>query len=95
MNTASASQNWMRWLSPLLLDHRPLTDFWRVGKGYAAKLEAHGLYTMGDIARCSIGQPTDYHNEELLYKLFGVNAELLIDHAWGSGTLHHWRTIKA
>ena len=63
--------------------HRPLTDFWRVGKGYAAKLEANGLYTMGDIARCSIGQPTDYHNEELLYKLFGVNAELLIDHAWG------------
>ena len=63
--------------------HRPLTDFWRVGKGYAAKLEAHGLYTMGDIARCSIGKPTDYHNEELLYKLFGVNAELLIDHAWG------------
>ena len=63
--------------------HRPLTDFWRVGKGYAAKLEAHGLYTMGDIARCSIGKSTDYHNEELLYKLFGVNAELLIDHAWG------------
>ena len=63
--------------------HRPLTDFWRVGKGYAAKLEAHGLYTMGDIARCSIGKFTDYHNEELLYKLFGVNAELLIDHAWG------------
>ena len=63
--------------------HRPLTDFWRAGKGYAAKLEANGLYTMGDIARCSIGQPTDYHNEELLYKLFGVNAELLIDHAWG------------
>ena len=54
-----------------------------MGKGYAAKLEANGLYTMGDIARCSIGQPTDYHNEELLYKLFGVNAELLIDHAWG------------
>ena len=67
----------------LLWTHRPLTDFWRVGKGYAAKLEANGLYTMGDIARCSIGQPTDYHNEELLYKLFGVNAELLIDHAWG------------
>ena len=63
--------------------HRPLTDFWRVGKGYAAKLEANGLYTMGDIARCSIGKSTDYHNEELLYKLFGVNAELLIDHAWG------------
>lgn len=67
----------------LLWTHRPLTDFWRVGRGYAAKLEAHGLYTMGDIARCSIGRPMDYHNEELLYKLFGVNAELLIDHAWG------------
>ena len=67
----------------LLWDHRPLTDFWRVGRGYARKLEAHGLYTMGDIARCSIGKPTDYYNEELLYKLFGINAELLIDHAWG------------
>lgn len=67
----------------LLWSHRPLTDFWRVGKGYAAKLEGCGLYTMGDIARCSIGKPTDYHNEELLYQLFGVNAELLIDHAWG------------
>ena len=67
----------------LLWDHRPLTDFWRVGPGYAKKLEAQGLYTMGDIARCSIGKPTDYYNEELLYKMFGVNAELLIDHAWG------------
>ena len=67
----------------LLWNHRPLTDFWRVGKGYAAKLEAHGLYTMGDVARCSIGKNTDYYNEELLYKLFGVNAEILIDHAWG------------
>ena len=67
----------------LLWDHRPLTDFWRVGRGYAKKLEAHGLYTMGDIARCSIGKDTDYYNEELLYKLFGVNAEILIDHAWG------------
>ena len=66
-----------------LWTHQPLTDFWRVGKGYAAKLEAHGLYTMGDIARCSIGRPEDFHNEELLYKLFGVNAEILIDHAWG------------
>lgn len=66
-----------------LWTHRPLTDFWRVGKGYASKLEAHGLYTMGDIARCSIGKPADFHNEELLYRLFGVNAELLIDHAWG------------
>ena len=67
----------------LLWDHRPLTDFWRLGPGYAKKLEAQGLYTMGDIARCSIGKPTDYYNEELLYKLFGVNAELLIDHSWG------------
>lgn len=63
--------------------HRPLTDFWRVGRGYAKKLEEHGLHTMGDVARCSIGKPDDYHNEALLYKLFGVNAELLIDHAWG------------
>jgi len=66
-----------------LWGHRPLTDFWRVGRGYAKKLEEHGLYTMGDIARCSIGKPADRHNEALLYKLFGVNAELLIDHAWG------------
>ena len=67
----------------LLWEHRPLTDFWRVGRGYAKKLEAQGLLTMGDIARCSIGKPTDYYNEELLYRMFGVNAELLIDHAWG------------
>ncbi len=60
-----------------LWNHRPLTDFWRVGHGYSKKLEAHGLFTMGDVARCSV------HNEALLYKLFGVNAELLIDHAWG------------
>lgn len=66
-----------------LWSHRPLTDFWRVGKGYARKLEAHGLYTMGDIARCSLGKTGDYYQEELLYELFGVNAELLIDHAWG------------
>ena len=67
----------------LLWDHRPLTDFWRVGKGYAGKLAAYGLYTMGDIARCSLGGPSDLYNEDLLYRLFGVNAELLIDHAWG------------
>lgn len=67
----------------LLWSHRPLTDFWRVGKGYAKKLEEQGLFTMGDIARCSLGKPTDYYNEDLLYKLFGINAELLIDHAWG------------
>ena len=66
-----------------LWNHRPLTDFWRVGKGYAKKLEEHGLFTMGDIARCSIGKPNELYNEELLYKLFGINAELLIDHAWG------------
>ena len=67
----------------LLWTHRPITDFWRVGKGYAAKLEANGIYTMGDIARCSIGKANEYYNEDLLYKLFGINAELLIDHAWG------------
>lgn len=67
----------------LLWSHRPLTDFWRVGHGYAKKLEEHGLYTMGDIARCSLGSADEFHNEELLYRLFGVNAELLIDHAWG------------
>lgn len=67
----------------LLWSHRPLTDFWRIGRGYAKKLEENGLFTMGDIARCSLGKKTDYHNEDLLYKLFGVNAELLIDHAWG------------
>jgi DNA polymerase V len=67
----------------LLWDHQPLTDFWRVGRGYAKKLEKHGLYTMGDIARCSLGGTYEYHNEDLLYDLFGVNAELLIDHAWG------------
>lgn len=66
-----------------LWTHRPLTDFWRVGRGYAKKLERQGLYTMGDIARCSLGKPSDYYNQELLYKLFGVNAQLLIDHAWG------------
>ncbi|MBE6634314.1 MAG: DNA methylase [Ruminococcaceae bacterium] len=66
-----------------LWSHRPLTDFWRVGQGIAKRLEAVGIYTMGDIARCSVGDPNSYYNEELLYKLFGVNAELLIDHAWG------------
>ncbi len=57
--------------------HKPITDIWRVGKGIAKRLEKYGIYTMGDIARCSI------QNEDLLYKLFGINAELLIDHAWG------------
>ena len=67
----------------LLWTHEPITDFWRVGPGYAKKLAQVGLYTMGDVARCSLGGPQDFHNEDLLYKLFGVNAELLIDHAWG------------
>lgn len=65
-----------------LWSHRPITDFWRVGKGYAKKLEEHNMFTMGDVALCSVGTEPG-HNEELLYKLFGVNAELLIDHAWG------------
>lgn len=60
-----------------LWNHRPITDFWRVGKGYAKRLEEYNMYTMGDVARCSV------NNEELLYKLFGINAELLIDHSWG------------
>lgn len=67
----------------ILWDHRPLTDFWRVGRGISKKLEEYGMYTMGDVARCSVGRESDYYNEDLLYKLFGVNAELLIDHAWG------------
>lgn len=66
-----------------LWTHRPLTDFWRVGSGYAKRLEHAGLYTMGDIALCSLGNEHEYYNEELLYKMFGVNAEFLIDHAWG------------
>ena len=61
----------------LLWNHRPITDFWRIGKGYCKRLEAYNIYTMGDVAKCSI------NNEDLLYKLFGINAELLIDHAWG------------
>ena len=79
-----ADENGVRiaWLDEMeyrrkLWQHRPLTDFWRVGKGIASKLEKYGMYTMGDIARQSV------RNEDLLYDLFGVNAELLIDHAWG------------
>lgn len=60
-----------------LWEHRPLTDFWRVGKGYEKKLEQNGMFTMGDVALCSV------NDEDKLYKLFGINAELLIDHAWG------------
>ena len=74
----------------LLWGHRPLTDFWRVGRGYARSLETHGMHTMGDVARMSIT------NEDLLYKLFGVNAELLIDHAWGwePCTIAHIKAYK-
>ena len=61
----------------MLWAHRPITDFWRVGRGTARRLASGGIFTMGDVARCSM------ENEELLYKLFGKNAELLIDHAWG------------
>lgn len=61
----------------LLWSHRPITDFWRVGKGYAKRLEKYRMFTMGDVAKTSV------ENEELLYKIFGINAELLIDHSWG------------
>lgn len=67
----------------LLWCHKPLADFWRIGPGYVRRLQQHGLETMGDIARCSLGSKHSYFNEQLLYKMFGVNAEFLIDHAWG------------
>lgn len=67
----------------ILWNHRPITDFWRVGRGYARRLSRYGMYTMGDVAKCSIGKESDFYNEELLYKIFGINAEFLIDHAWG------------
>ena len=60
-----------------LWEHKPITDFWRVGKGYATRLAKHGIYTMGDVAKVSV------ENEDLLYKILGINAELLIDHSWG------------
>ena len=67
----------------LFWEHTPITDFWRVGRGTAKRLEQHGMYTMGDVALCSVGKENSYYNEDLLYKIFGINAELLIDHAWG------------
>lgn len=67
----------------LLWSHTPITDFWRIGNGYAKKLASYQMFTMGDVARCSLGRENDFFNETLLYRLFGVNAELLIDHAWG------------
>ncbi len=66
-----------------LWSHRPITDFWRIGHGYARRLAEIGLYTMGDVARCSLGEKRDFYNADKLYDIFGVNAELLIDHAWG------------
>lgn len=66
-----------------LWEHRPLTDFWRIGRGISKKLEANGMYTMGDIARISLGRHGFGTGEDFLFKLFGVDAELLIDHAWG------------
>ncbi len=57
--------------------------FGELGKGYQKKLNQIGIFTMGDIARCSIGEDTSFYNEDLLYRTFGINAELLIDHAWG------------
>ncbi|MGX7072358.1 Y-family DNA polymerase [Helcococcus kunzii] len=66
-----------------LWGHTPITDFWRIGSGYANRLSKLGLYTMGDVANCSVGDRNSFYNEKLLYDTFGINAELLIDHAWG------------
>lgn len=66
-----------------LWNHTPITDFWRIGRGTANRLARYGMHTMGDVARCSLGGDNEIHNEALLYRIFGVNAELLIDHAWG------------
>lgn len=73
-----------------LWTHVPLTDFWRIGKGIAGKLQRYGIMTMGDVARCSL------EHEDFLYELFGVNAELLIDHAWGwePVTMQHVRSYR-
>lgn len=66
-----------------LWDHQPITDFWRVGKGYARRLDKLDIHTMGEIAACSLGTLSDHYNKTLLYREFGINAEILIDHAWG------------
>ncbi|MBQ1892672.1 MAG: DNA methylase [Clostridia bacterium] len=66
-----------------LWDHTPITDFWRIGRGIAARLDKYGIHTMGDIALASVAGEKSYVNEALLYREFGINAELLIDHAWG------------
>ena len=67
----------------LLWEHTPITDFWRIGRGYAKRLASYGMHTMGDVALCSMGGKDSFYNEDLLFKIFGINAELLIDHAWG------------
>ncbi len=76
--------------------HQPITDFWRVGPGVAKRLAELHIFTMGDIARCSLGSSDDLYNEELLYSILGVNAELLIDHAWGyeSATIADVKRLK-
>ncbi|MFM1515395.1 Y-family DNA polymerase [Helcococcus ovis] len=66
-----------------LWHHKPITDFWRIGVGYANRLKNIGLFTMGDIAKCSLGAENEFHNIKLLFDTFGINAELLVDHAWG------------
>lgn len=80
----------------LLWGHRPITDFWRIGHGIKVRLEKYGLYTMGDIARLSLSKD-EYYNEDILYKEFGINAELIIDHAWGyeSATMEDIKSYKA
>lgn len=79
-----------------LWNYEPLTDFWRIGRGIQERLHRIGLKTMGDIARCSIQNKNNFFNEELLYKNFGINAELIIDHAWGyeSCTMRDIKTYK-
>ncbi len=77
----------------LLWTHQPITDFWRVGKGYAKKLEEHGLYTMGDIARCSIGKQQEFHNEDLLYKLLGSTHSCSLT-MLGGGSHAPWQMSK-
>lgn len=77
-----------------LWDHRPLTDFWRVGRGYMKKLEENGLYTMGDIARCSVGTPEDFYNEDLLYRLFWSECRTADRSCMGMGVMHNARDKK-
>ena len=82
-NGARIAELTVRGYREQLWSHTPLTDFWRVGRGIARKLESLGIRTMGDVARCSLGPPYFPHGQEKLFRLFGINAKLLIDHAWG------------